>query len=149
MKWPFVEKIQDETNRMIRVSYVNKVIEIGYDESKCKVCRQCTKACPHGLWQMPVIEKGKKVPLTKRMPIMPDAQSCAFCGLCMVLCPFDAIIMKENGSLISKDNLTIVKEGVVPNITLLKTGKIEAEESHSRLWEKALDRVIIQPKSKV
>lgn len=50
------------------------------DESKCKCCGICAKACP-----MSCIKGEKKV------PYVIDNSKCAKCGVCMEKCPFKAI----------------------------------------------------------
>jgi NADP-reducing hydrogenase subunit HndC len=50
------------------------------DESKCKSCGICAKACP-----MSCIKGEKKV------PYVIDQSKCAKCGACMEKCPFKAI----------------------------------------------------------
>ncbi len=50
------------------------------DESKCKSCGICAKACPVGCI------KGEK-----KVPYVIDNSKCAKCGVCMEKCPFKAI----------------------------------------------------------
>lgn len=61
--------------------YLENVVTLEYDPTKCTGCGRCAEVCPHALF---VMEDGGKAGLT-------DRDSCIECGACMRNCAFRAI----------------------------------------------------------
>jgi NADH-quinone oxidoreductase subunit I len=72
------------------------------DESgrlKCTACLACQKACP--TLALPSIEGDEKKGRERRaVAYVWDASRCFFCGLCVEACPFDAIALSEEYSIV-------------------------------------------------
>jgi NAD-dependent dihydropyrimidine dehydrogenase PreA subunit len=65
---------------MSELRYLEDVVTLKYDVSKCTGCQQCTFVCPHGVFQM----EGNRAALV-------DRDACIECGACALNCAFDAI----------------------------------------------------------
>jgi len=61
--------------------YLENVVTLEYDASRCTGCGKCAEVCPHAIFAM---DGGDKARLT-------DRDLCMECGACMRNCPFDAI----------------------------------------------------------
>ncbi len=85
---------------------------------------------------------------------MPDPAKCVFCGLCQVLCPYDAIIMTVDGQLLPLADLQLVKANALPKMEKVKVGKVDlpaGEETSSAatgaFWTGILDRISLKKKA--
>lgn len=68
---------------------------------KCTACLACQKACPS--LALPVIEGDEKKGREKRArTYLWDAGRCLFCGYCVEACPFDAIRMTTEYSVVGE-----------------------------------------------
>jgi ferredoxin len=65
---------------MSELRYLEGVVTLEYDESKCTGCQLCTMVCPHGVFVM----DGNRAKLV-------DRGACMECGACQRNCAFDAI----------------------------------------------------------
>ena len=142
-KWPVYEDKLIASKHIFQTNYVNRQMELIIDTQKCKVCKQCVKACPRTALAMPVFPKGMKVALIERMPIMPDPSQCVYCGVCMVLCPFEAISMKNNSTEVPLTDLQLVSSQILPKIQEVKIRKVTLldETFQNPFWAKILLRI--------
>lgn len=62
------------------MKYLEGVVTLKYDESKCIGCKKCHEVCPHRVFLM----ENNKAVLHKK-------DSCIECGACMMNCPTSAI----------------------------------------------------------
>lgn len=60
--------------------YLDDVVTLEYDSSKCIGCKRCIQVCPHRVFIM----ENRKAVLHKK-------NSCIECGACMMNCPTGAI----------------------------------------------------------
>lgn len=60
--------------------YLDDVVTLSYDETRCTGCQQCTLVCPHGVFAM----EGNRAALV-------DRDACIECGACARNCAFGAI----------------------------------------------------------
>ncbi len=146
MKWPIVEESTSLSVRNTKIEYMNRTTELMIDLNKCTSCYQCVKACPKNALFKPEIPKGKKVPKKERVPIFPDPLKCVFCGVCLTLCPFDAISMKLNGGILDRDNLPLRIGNKIPEIKKIKMKKVELvnPEFKNEFWDKIMDRIQVK-----
>lgn len=68
---------------MIGENYLNNVVTLRMNPSKCTGCRMCTIVCPHAVFKME----------DKRATIK-NLNRCMECGACAVNCPEGAIIVR-------------------------------------------------------
>jgi NAD-dependent dihydropyrimidine dehydrogenase PreA subunit len=68
---------------MSELRYMDGVVTLTYDASKCTGCQQCTLVCPHGVFEM----KGNRAALV-------DRDACIECGACALNCAFGAIAVR-------------------------------------------------------
>ncbi len=68
---------------MMAMRYLENVVTLQLDESKCTGCRMCMMVCPHGVFAM---EDGKAH--------IVDRDACMECGACKRNCAFGAIEVK-------------------------------------------------------
>jgi ferredoxin len=61
--------------------YLENVVTLEYDPTKCTGCGRCAEVCPHSLFVMDVDRKAR----------LTDRDLCIECGACMRNCAFDAI----------------------------------------------------------
>ena len=142
-KWPVYEEMFIQSQHIYRTTYVNRELELIINTKKCKTCKQCVKACPREALIMPQIPKGTKVSLEDRMPIMPSPSKCVHCGVCMILCPFNAISMKNDTHLVSPSDLNLISNGILPKFKTVKLRKVElvTEEFSNPFWLKVKQRI--------
>lgn len=62
------------------MKYIDDVVTLTYDISKCIGCKRCTQVCPHRVFEM----NDKKAKLS-------DKDRCIECGACKMNCPTEAI----------------------------------------------------------
>ncbi len=65
--------------------YLENVVTLEYDPSKCTGCGKCLEICPHAIFAMGEDGKAK----------MGDRDLCIECGACMLNCPFGAITVRQ------------------------------------------------------
>jgi NAD-dependent dihydropyrimidine dehydrogenase PreA subunit len=65
---------------MSGLRYLEDVVTLQFDQSKCTGCRQCTLVCPHAVFAM----DGKRA-------VLVDRDACIECGACARNCDFEAI----------------------------------------------------------
>ncbi|MBE0555592.1 MAG: 4Fe-4S binding protein [Proteobacteria bacterium] len=68
---------------MNRLTYLEDVVTLELDETKCTGCRTCLEVCPHAVFQM-----------NSRHVEIRDRDACMECGACMRNCPTEAISVK-------------------------------------------------------
>jgi ferredoxin len=61
--------------------YLENVVTLEYDPSKCTGCEKCLEVCPHAIFMMDENGKARMV----------DRDLCIECGACMRNCHFGAI----------------------------------------------------------
>jgi NAD-dependent dihydropyrimidine dehydrogenase PreA subunit len=66
--------------KMNRLTYLENVVTLKLDETKCTGCGTCLEVCPHAVFQM----NSQHVEIR-------DRDACMECGACSRNCPFDAI----------------------------------------------------------
>lgn len=60
--------------------YLRDATTLALDEDKCVGCAECTRVCPHGVFQM----NAKKIRIV-------DRNGCMECGACRLNCPAGAL----------------------------------------------------------
>ncbi len=68
----------------MRDKYLDNVVTLTFDQTKCMGCGRCTEVCPHAVFKM-VNGKAEMV----------DKNRCMECGACKKNCPFAAIEVRE------------------------------------------------------
>lgn len=65
------------------------MLEIDVNKEKCDGSGTCTRVCPKGpkIWRMEGNGRGKKA-------VVIDASFCLLCGMCVTMCPADAITIR-------------------------------------------------------
>ncbi|QEE15309.1 4Fe-4S binding protein [Promethearchaeum syntrophicum] len=146
MKWPIVEESINFSVRNTKIEYMNRTTDLMFDLNKCTSCYQCVKACPKNALFKPEIPKGKKVPRKERVPFFPDPLKCVFCGVCLTLCPFDAISMKLDGHILNRNNLPLRTGNKIPEIEKVKMKKVILvnPEFKNEFWDKIMDRIQVK-----
>lgn len=75
----------------------------GYDfawvEERCTGCATCAKACPHGCIDIVTHPRGDGRYAIDKFDI--DVGLCMVCGLCVEVCPYDALFMGRDFELAS------------------------------------------------
>lgn len=61
-------------------------MDISVDEGKCIGCRKCRGVCPKGFRIWGYVEKSNGV-----KAVVKDANFCLYCGMCVTVCPTEAI----------------------------------------------------------
>ena len=59
----------------MKLRYIDNIVTLKYDESKCNGCKMCVEVCPRAVLEM----QGKKAAVV-------DKDACIECGACMVNC---------------------------------------------------------------
>ncbi len=68
---------------------------------KCTACLACQKACP--TLAIPFIQGDEKKGRERRaVGYVWESSRCLFCGLCVEACPFDAIVLGEEYSVVTE-----------------------------------------------
>ena len=57
----------------------------------CTGCATCAKSCPHGIIQIKTSKNGENKYLVDKIAF--DIGRCMFCGLCVEVCPYNALYM--------------------------------------------------------
>ena len=76
------------------------------DRGRCEGKRDCVEVCPHGVFEVRVIDdadfaalsplgKLKSLVHGRKTAYTPRADACRACGLCVVACPEDAIRLMQ------------------------------------------------------
>ena len=74
---------------------------------RCTACLACQKACPTNA--LPSIIGDDKKGREKRAQVYVwDASRCLFCGLCVEACPFDAIRLSQEYSLVGEARADVI-----------------------------------------
>jgi len=66
----------------MKLTYLENVTTLNFTAEKCVGCGRCTEVCPHGVFDIDIIDK--KVLIT-------DKNLCMECGACVMNCPAGAI----------------------------------------------------------
>ncbi len=91
---------------------------------RCTACLACQKACPSNA--IPTIQGDDKKGKEKRAQVyIWDASHCLFCGLCVEACPFGAIKLSREYSLVSEGRADLIFD--LPR--LLEPERSEREEA--------------------
>ena len=98
---------------------------------KCTACLACQKACPSAA--IPTIEGDEKKGKERRAKTYVwDAGRCLYCGYCVEACPFDAIVMTQDYSIVTADARgPEARAGAVAPAQVGRGGMIEALHSGS------------------
>ena len=111
----------------------------------CTGCATCAKSCPHGIIRIVTSKNGDEKYVVDKMEF--DIGRCMFCGLCVEVCPYNALYMgrsyeqarysrrllwADKEILMSPDNEPSAYghpelEGGIPEQTLLVYGQISKE----------------------
>jgi NAD-dependent dihydropyrimidine dehydrogenase PreA subunit len=65
---------------MLGLRYLEDVVTLDLDSTRCTGCRMCVEVCPHAVFAV----NGKKAEIV-------DRDACMECGACAVNCPVEAI----------------------------------------------------------
>jgi NAD-dependent dihydropyrimidine dehydrogenase PreA subunit len=65
---------------MSELRYLEDVVTLSYDETKCTGCGMCVMVCPHAVFEM-----------QDKRAVLVDRGACMECGACQRNCAFDAI----------------------------------------------------------
>ncbi|MEE8471385.1 MAG: NADH-quinone oxidoreductase subunit I [Dehalococcoidia bacterium] len=111
----------------------------------CTGCATCAKSCPHGIIHIETSRNGDNKYVVDRIEF--DTGRCMFCGLCVEVCPFNALYMGQSYEesrysrrLLWADRETLMSpeskpsayghpelEGQIPRQTLLIYGEISKD----------------------
>lgn len=69
---------------MSALRYLENVVTLKYDSSKCDGCRKCVEVCPHAVFVM--VDKRARIE---------DLNGCMECGACDLNCAAKAISVKS------------------------------------------------------
>lgn len=90
---------------------------LGYDEPSCISCLLCALNCPIDVIRVKGVKidgrKGK-APTTFRI----DYSKCMFCGLCVEVCPTDAVFFTREFEGATFDYRTLIREFISPELSL-------------------------------
>ncbi|WP_457558919.1 4Fe-4S dicluster domain-containing protein [Candidatus Harpocratesius sp.] len=144
MKWPIIKTTIRGTIRSTCVEYIQKIFYLEFDSSECKFCNQCIKACPKKVLEKGVFNRNSPTMKIDRLPQMKNANECIFCGTCMYVCPFNAIKLKINQNFIEKEDLQLVKGGILPKFKELKVGKVVLTDPNftTPYWERIAAQIL-------
>ncbi|MEJ2250454.1 MAG: 4Fe-4S binding protein [Candidatus Lokiarchaeota archaeon] len=115
--FPRVKEVSNNSTLEYSVDFYTKNQTIEIDKHKCVGCGICTKACPKEAIKTPLRKEKGIISKLELIPEIPNPNNCSYCGTCVYLCPFDALTLKKNGEKIEKNDLKIVKNKVVPELT--------------------------------
>ncbi|MBW1898661.1 MAG: NADH-quinone oxidoreductase subunit I [Deltaproteobacteria bacterium] len=59
----------------------------------CTGCATCAKSCPHGIIEVATSKNGDNNYIVDKIQF--DIGRCMFCGLCVEVCPFNALFMSR------------------------------------------------------
>lgn len=103
LKYPY-EKL--ELPERARWSVVPKLDEDG--NHKCTACLTCVKTCPDHILELDVTTAEDKTKHIDRF--IYEIGACMMCGLCVEVCPFDAIEMSHDYELAVTDPAGLTQE---------------------------------------
>ena len=88
---------------MLSIRYLDDMVTLKQDISRCIGCGMCLEVCPHAVWKM-----------ENRIAVIADKNACMECGACMKNCPADAIEM-ESGVGCARAIINGFISGTTPN----------------------------------
>lgn len=115
MSYPRIERNVNEQINEVVLNFYTKNHAIEFNKELCVGCSTCVKVCPNGA--ITQSHQGKiRVKTVDLLPDIPDAIKCSYCGTCAYMCPFSAITLKKNDDPVDLEEITIVKEKVLPKL---------------------------------
>ncbi|MCP4180811.1 MAG: 4Fe-4S dicluster domain-containing protein [bacterium] len=81
--------------------YLENVVTLDLNSSKCVGCKMCMEVCPHAVFKM-----------ERKKAVIKDKNACMECGACMLNCPVNALKVRSGvgcaaGIIASKIGLEI------------------------------------------
>jgi len=119
-----------------RYRAVLRLVRDGQERHLCTGCRGCEKACPNGSIAVETA-KGAITGKNELQSFVWRFDTCTFCNLCVVACPFDALEMKGDFEHAVFDRRLLVfnlNTYAGPHAALWD--KVEGEEQRARLAQK-------------
>jgi ferredoxin len=93
----------------------DRLLEIHFDERKCKGAGFCEQVCPRNCY---------KVDRDRHTATMPGACRCVKCGACIVQCPFDALCFKSSsGEVVTPETVRRFKLNLIGKRLVKVAGK--------------------------
>jgi NADH-quinone oxidoreductase subunit I len=118
---------------------------LGYDEPSCISCLLCALNCPIDVIRVKGVKiegrKGK-APTTFRI----DYSKCMFCGLCVEVCPTDAVFFTRQFEGATFEYRTLIREFISPELSLermqlAEEAKKQAEKEKKKRVDKETPEV--------
>lgn len=133
MSFPKISRKITKDEEQVKVQFLTESLELILNRQKCTGCGTCARVCPKDAISRGPVGYSRRFPTTAEIiPEVYNAHACIFCGTCVYMCPFGALTLKKDGEIINLENITIVKEKVVPKLDF-ETKKIKSNDGVERV----------------
>jgi 4Fe-4S ferredoxin len=136
MSFPKITRSISKEEERVKVQFLTESLELILNRSKCVGCGTCARVCPKEAVSRGPVGYSRRFPTTEDIiPEVYNPRKCVFCGTCVYMCPFGALTLKKDGEIIKLEDITIVKEKVVPKLEF-EAKKVKNNQGIERVAKK-------------
>lgn len=136
MSFPKISRKITKNEEQVRVQFLKESLELILNREKCTGCGTCSRVCPKEVISRGPVGYSRRFPTTEDIiPEVYNPHKCVFCGTCVYMCPFGALTLKKDGEVIKLEDISIVKEKVVPKLEF-ETKNITSNDGIERVVKK-------------